>query len=365
MRRAGGDARAFAGRIARIQHVDGNIFLDGGQHRRRMQNFRAEVREFGGFVEADDFDAAGFGTDSGIGGEDAVDVGPDFDAVGAQACADDGGGKIGAAAADGGRDAGAIRADESAHHRDLACREQWLNFLLQPGVGFLVLRNGLHVAVVGDQYFAGVDVDSVESAGGEGGGDDFAGKHFAESGDMVGGAGRDFADGGDAAQKFVERFEVGAQFGVEFGEAGGAEQFAGGIVVALLQRAAKFERGLALACPGGSGHGQQRVGDLGHGADDNDGLLRQAAFDDGGDAVDGFGIFDGSAAELHDDHGRSSWRKLERIWVLSPARARRVRDSRRESGATLEVTPSIFGVSSTAATCAFIPGSPWLSAVRH
>ena len=143
---------------------------------------------------------------------------------------------------------------------------------------------------------------SVEAAGGEGGGDDLAGEHFAEGGDVVGGAGSDFADGGDAAQEFVERFEVGAQFGMEFGEARGAEQFAGGVVVAFLQRAAEFERGLAFACAGGARHGQQGVGDFGHGADHDDRLLWQASLNDGGDAVDGLGVFDGSAAELHDDH---------------------------------------------------------------
>ena len=152
-------------------------------------------------------------------------------------------------------------------------------------------------------------MDAVQSAGGEGGGDDFAGEHFAEGGDVVGGAGSDFADGGNAAQEFVEGFEVGAEIGVEFGEARGAEQFAGGVVVALLQRAAEFERGLALAFSGGAGHGQQRVGDFGHGADHDDGLLRQAAFDDGGDAVDGLGVFDGGAAEFHDDH------RLRACWV--------------------------------------------------
>ena len=172
------------------------------------------------------------------------------------------------------------------------------------------MRDRLHVGAVGDQHVARVDVGAVESAGGEGGGDDLAGEHFAEGGDVVGGARRDFADGGDAAQEFVERFEVGAQFGVEFGEARRAQQFAGGVVVALLQRAAELERGLALAGAGGLGHGQQRVGDLGHGADHDDGLLRQASFDDGGDAVDGFGVFDGSAAEFHDDHRRDFLAKV-------------------------------------------------------
>src|ERR1019366_169851 len=89
LRGAGSDARAFAGGVARVQHVDGNIFLDGGQHRRGVQDLRAEVGEFGGLVEADDFNPARLGTDSGIGGEDAVDVGPDLDAVGTQASADD------------------------------------------------------------------------------------------------------------------------------------------------------------------------------------------------------------------------------------------------------------------------------------
>ena len=55
------------------------------------------------------------------------------------------------------------------------------------------------------KHVSRVDVNSIESAGGEGGGDDFAGKHFAEGGDVVGGAGGDFADGGNAAQEFVER----------------------------------------------------------------------------------------------------------------------------------------------------------------
>ncbi len=92
---------------------------------------------------------------------------------------------------------------------------------------------------------------------------------------------------------------------MEFGEARGAEQFAGGVVVALLQGAAEFEGGLALAGAGGFGHRQQGVGHFGHGADDDYGFLREAALDDGSDAVDGLGVFDGSAAELHDDHGRN------------------------------------------------------------
>ena len=98
--------------------------------------------------------------------------------------------------------------------------QQWLNLFLKLGVGLVELRNGLHVGAVGDEDVARVDVSSVEAAGGEGGGDDFAGEHLAEGGDMVGGARSDLADGRDAAQQFVEIFEVGAQFGMKFSEAG-------------------------------------------------------------------------------------------------------------------------------------------------
>src|ERR1700722_10281448 len=92
---------------------------------------------------------------------------------------------------------------------------------------------------------------------------------------------------------------------MEFGEECRAQQFAGSVVVALLQRAAEFESGFALAFAGGTGHGQQSVGALGHGANHDDRLLRQTPFYDGSDAIDGFVVFDRSTTELHYDHGRS------------------------------------------------------------
>ena len=54
--------------------------------------------------------------------------------------------------------------------------------------------------------------------------------------------GRELADGGDAAQQFVERVELRAQLGMQFGVQAGAQQFAGGQVVALAQAAADFQR---------------------------------------------------------------------------------------------------------------------------
>ena len=65
MRSAGGDSRSFASWIARVQNINRNIFLDRRQDGRGMQNFGAEVCQLGSFVEADDFDPAGVGTDLG------------------------------------------------------------------------------------------------------------------------------------------------------------------------------------------------------------------------------------------------------------------------------------------------------------
>src|SRR5579871_6484578 len=71
---AGGDAGAFALRIARIQYIDGYVFLNRRQHRRRMQHFGSEVGQLRRLIEADDLDASCFGTDIWISGHHAVNI---------------------------------------------------------------------------------------------------------------------------------------------------------------------------------------------------------------------------------------------------------------------------------------------------
>src|ERR1035437_6602555 len=102
------DLGAFAGRVQRVQNIDGNVLLNRGQHGCGMEDLGSEVGEFGGFVKADDLDASGLGSKTGVGGHHAVDVGPDFDALGIEGSAKNRGREIGAAAADGGGDAGTI-----------------------------------------------------------------------------------------------------------------------------------------------------------------------------------------------------------------------------------------------------------------
>ena len=64
-----------------------------------MQNFCAEVGQFGGFVVGDFGDGAGFGDQARVGGFYAVYVGPDYGFLGAESGAQDRGGVVGAAAA--------------------------------------------------------------------------------------------------------------------------------------------------------------------------------------------------------------------------------------------------------------------------
>ena len=83
----------------------GMFFSMAGTHGGRMQHLGAEIGQLGGFGEGDGFDAMAAGQDGGIGGEHAVDIGPDLNLFGADARADDGSGEIGTAAAERGGDA--------------------------------------------------------------------------------------------------------------------------------------------------------------------------------------------------------------------------------------------------------------------
>ena len=71
--------------------------------------------------------------------------------------------------------------------------------------GFRHLRQGAGVFVVGDQAFAGINPGGVQSADGEGVGDDEAGKQLAERKKIIAAARSELADCGQAAQ---ENFRV-------------------------------------------------------------------------------------------------------------------------------------------------------------
>jgi hypothetical protein len=91
---------------------------------------------------------------------------------------------------------------------------------------------------------------------------------------------------------------------MELGEQRRAQQFARGFIVALAQGASHLESGLAVASPCSLAHGEQGIGDLRHGADDDDGAIGDATLHNLGNAIDGFGVLHRGPAKFHDNHGR-------------------------------------------------------------
>src|ERR1700752_5105678 len=74
----------------------------------------------------------------------------------------------------------------------------------------------------------------------------------------------------------------------------------------LAQRAQQSDAGFAIAPRGLVSHGDKLVSDFGHGADHHHGRLLAAAGYNLGDALDGLGAFNRSAAKLHHNHARTA-----------------------------------------------------------
>ena len=116
------------------------------------------------------------------------------------------------------------------------------------------LRDGAGVVVVGDQAFAGIDPGGIQSANGEGVGDDQAGEQLAERKKIVAAAGSQFADCGQAAQEIFQlrkmRFEFRSQRGGIFLRRAILELLAGGAraTTEAIQCWLRHRR-LRLSCP--------------------------------------------------------------------------------------------------------------------
>src|SRR5580704_12176641 len=90
---------------------------------------------------------------------------------------------------------------------------------------------------------------------------------------------------------------------MKLGEEGRAQQLAGSIVMALAEIAREIKSRLGVTRPGGAGHRQELVSNLGHGTDYNHRLLAKPFFDNAGNPLDRSSVPYRGAAEFHDDHG--------------------------------------------------------------
>ena len=118
----------------------------------RVQDLGAEVGELGGLVEAQLRDDAGRRHHPRVGGEHAVDVGPDLDLVGGEPGPEERGREVGAAAPEGGGEPGRGGADEAADHRHEPVGQQRAHERPQPLVGRLAVGEGGAVLGVGHEH---------------------------------------------------------------------------------------------------------------------------------------------------------------------------------------------------------------------
>ena len=140
----------------------------------------------------------------------------------------------------------------------------------------------------------------------EGERDDVTRQALAVARNGVDGTRGQFAEHRDAFDELGQFLEMVVERAVEFGAMGERDDLAGfaGVEVAEVVQLADVV--VALAGDGGLGDGEELVGGLAHRGDDYDGMEIGAGFDDGCDALDGGGGFDGRTAEFHYDHQSSS-----------------------------------------------------------
>ncbi len=192
-RRLGGDERARRVRPAAVEDADRDVGRDRGKDRARVEHLGAEVGELGRLAERQVRDDARVAHHAGIGGEHAVDVGPDLDLGHAEARADDGRGVVRAAAPERRRHAVARGADVPADDRHEPGREVRRHLPLQGVAGLGGQWRGSRVLVVGDDRLARVDPRRIDAGGLKRARHDAAAEQLARRRDAVAGARRGLA----------------------------------------------------------------------------------------------------------------------------------------------------------------------------
>ena len=236
-----------------------------------MQHLGAEIGQLRGFGEADGFDAMAAGQDGRVGGQHAVDVGPDLDFFGANAGAHDGRGEIRPAAAESGGDAVVGGADEAAHH-DHAIGGQGRHGFGEAPVGLGKIGRGLRMALVGDDDVARIQVHGRHAEMAEGLGDYVAREPLAVARNGVHRARGEFAQHGQSFHELGELLEVFVEKTVQAGAFGERHHLPGFARVVVAQIVKLADILVAPAFDGRGGDGQQLVGGFAHGGDHHHGM---------------------------------------------------------------------------------------------
>ena len=112
------DERTRRLRVEGVLDPDGNLLLAYGIQGGRIHHLGAEVTQFGGFLVGQFVDDVGRLDNAGIGGHEAIDIGPNLQYRGVQGRCEDAGGVVGTAAAQGDDVTGAVAGDEAGNDGD-------------------------------------------------------------------------------------------------------------------------------------------------------------------------------------------------------------------------------------------------------
>jgi len=171
--------------IESVTNPDDHFGFSGqGQHF-FVQNFCAAGGKGVGFVIAELMQKARFGAFVGIGGVDAVDVGPNDEFVGVHNVGDDGTGKIGAIAAEGGDAAIGSCADEPGYDWDDAGFEERKKNVAAALLGLFEMRLGVTKSIASQDELGGRDGHRGDAGLFESSGKEPSAKTFAKRGQAI------------------------------------------------------------------------------------------------------------------------------------------------------------------------------------
>src|SRR2546426_5659239 len=191
------DACAARLRIERVANPDDHFGFGGeGQHF-FVENFCTAGGESVGFVIAQLVQKARFGGFVGIGGVDAVDVGPNDEFIGGNDVVNDGARKIGTVAAEGGDAAIGSCADKTSNNGDDAGFEERKKNVAAALFGLFEMRLGVTKGIASQDKLGGRNGHRGDAGLFESGGKEPCAEAFAKGGEAV----KEIRAGGGAGGK--------------------------------------------------------------------------------------------------------------------------------------------------------------------
>ena len=192
--------------------MDGDVLGTDGVECGRVDDLRAEVAELHGLDEAELVDDIGCLDDPGVGGHEAVHIGPYLQLVGIEGGGDDAGSVVGAAASEvGDLTVCGVSGYEAGDNRDPAASGESLEGFLHKAVGDLGVEHDLVFDPGGLDEVQGV----VERCAVDESGDDAGGEPLAEAHDLEAGLLRKHLEHGDAVEEGLELVKYEKETGGE------------------------------------------------------------------------------------------------------------------------------------------------------